>query len=136
MKLTANSNVALRVGNVGDWTEFGMDAVGVGSWSFSDTFRTRPIPSVRGLLAIQLMQVRDVNCGFTLDDNPTTAPLLWLASGSVFGVRIRPDGILASGAQEVVLAGPARIGLSNVEAGVRSYRFDLTATSVSYGLVP
>lgn len=131
MRLTANSELAIRANNEGNWIQLGMDAIGVGSWSFSDTTRTRPIPSVRALLAVQLLTVRDVNCGFTIDDNQITGPLMFMRSGNVFGVEIRPEGSV-NGATIIEVAGPARIGLTNAEGGARSFRFDMTATSVTY----
>lgn len=131
MRLTANSRISIARGTEPP-VEFGLDAAGIGAWSQSDVARTRPIPTVVGLLAVQLLDVRRGRCGFTADDNPLTAPLFFLRSGEVFAVTIRSSG-LGAGKEMVTLTGPARISLTNAEGGARSYRFDLTATSVTYG---
>ena len=130
MKLTANSRVAVRRGIAGDYTDL-TTLQGLNSWTTADTKRIRSVPSLTALAVAQLLDVTDSTAGFTIDDNATTAPLLYLRSGQVFQLRIQPEG-LGVGLDELIYTGPARINHLNTEAGARNYRFDLTATQVDY----
>ena len=133
MKLTANSRISIQRGS-GTPTVFGVFAQGLGSWSFNDSARTREVPSLRLNGASELLDVNDGSVGFNIDDNAQSAPLLFLQSGQEFTVIVYPDGN-GSGKAQVTLVGVARIQLNNAEGGTRSYRFDLTASSVQYGTV-
>lgn len=134
MILTANSRVNVRRGEAGDFTTFGLIPSGLGSWSLTDTAQTRPIPSLRAIAASQLLDVRSGTFGANFDDNATSAPLFFFASGEYFEVQVRPEGDTV-GKQQIVVVGRARIQHSNPEGGIRGYRFDLTASGITYEVV-
>lgn len=128
--LTANSEVAIRRGTAGAWIDFADPNRGLGSWQALDTARTRPVPSLPGVLAVQRLSVRDGSVSFNVDDNSLTSPLLFLRSGEEFQVRVRRNGT-GPGRPERIVTGRASINILNARGGARSYQFTLTATSVT-----
>jgi len=133
MKLTANSRVSIQRGSEPP-TLFGLIAQGLGAWSLNDRPNTRAIPTLRGIASTQLLDTRTGNVGFNVDDNASSAPLLFLASGHEFTVIVYPEGN-ASGSPQITVKGSPQITLSNPEGGIRGYRFDMPASSVVYGTV-
>ena len=131
MTLTANAELAIRQTGQAEFVELATIPTGVSGFNFSDTARTRPIPSIPATLAVQRLEVKDARVGFTIDDNEVTNPLLFMRSGKDFDVRIRRLGE-GSGNPQVTLTGPASINVTNAEAGARSYQFNLTARTVVY----
>lgn len=127
--LTANSTLDVRRGTSGAWTALGDVPAGTAAWAFNDTNRTRPIPSIPDVLAIQKLRVKDGSVTITIDDNERTHPLFFLRSGEVFQFRIRRAGI-GSGNPEAVITGPATINGTNTEGGARGFQVTLTATAV------
>lgn len=128
--LTANSTLDVRRGVAGDWTELGDIPAGVGAWAFNDTRRSRPVPSIPGIVAIQRLRVKDGSVTITVDDNERTGPLFFLRSGEEFQFRIRRGGAGAGKAQ-VVITGKASINATNAEGGARGFQVTLTATAVT-----
>lgn len=130
-KLTANSTLAVRRGTLGDWTEF-TATNGLGAFQQFSTRRTRPVPSIAPILAVQRLSIIDGSVQFTIDDNPISHPLFFLRSGDVFQVRIREDGD-GAGKHEAIVTGPASINKQDAPGGVRSFVFNLTATNGTEG---
>jgi len=130
MALTANATFAVRRGTGGDYTDLSDQPAGIASYQTTDTARTRPVPSIPGQLAIQLLDIRDGNVTFTVDDNPRTNPLFFLYSGQTFQIRVRREGD-GSGKPEDVYTGIASINLNNAEGGARSYQVTLTVSALA-----
>lgn len=131
--LTANSEVAIRRGVAGSFTDFADGTRGLGAWQFFSTRRSRPVPSLPGVLAVQLLSIRDGSISFTVDDNPLSHPLMFLRSGEVFQVRIRRRGA-GAGLPERLVTGIATINVLNAEGGARSFQFALQATALTEGV--
>lgn len=127
--LTANSTLDVRRGTAGAWTALGDVPAGIAAWAFNDTHRSRPIPSIPGILAVQKLRVRDGSVTITTDDNERTSPLFFLRSGEEFQFRIRRAGEGAGRAQAII-TGKATINITNAEGGARGYQVTLTATAV------
>jgi len=130
MALTAAATFAVRQDSADDWTDLSDQPAGIAGYQATDTTRTRPVPSIPGQLAVQLLDVHDGNVTFTVDDNPRTNPLFFLRSGENFQVRVRREGD-GSGKPEDVYEGIASINLNNAEGSTRSYQVTLTVSALN-----
>lgn len=127
--LTSQATIAIKLSSSNNYVDISDQSAGVSGWNDTISQRTRPIPTIQGSLAVQLLIVRDGNVNFTIDDNSITHPLLFLRSGEEFNIRIRPAGD-GAGKEQTVHTGLMTISLNNAPGGARTFQCTLTTTSV------
>ena len=128
MTLTASASLEVRRGTTGDFTDLSDQPAGISGWNETVTQRNRQVPSIPGILAVQLLTIRDGNVSFTVDDNERTHPLMFMRSGEAFDVRIKHD---ASGTAGITYSGIASINMTSTPGGTRGFQFSLTVTALA-----
>ena len=129
MSLTSASKVALAIGS-DSFVDISAEASGLGSWQLVDTRRTRPIPSVPGVLVVQRLPNGTASATFTIDDNSVTHPLLFMRAGEAAKLRVQPFGAGATKAQTILTGLLRSVALSNPPGDVRQFSVTLEASAV------
>ncbi|WP_420431382.1 hypothetical protein [Candidatus Poriferisocius sp.] len=129
MSLTSASKVALALGSAA-YVDLSAEADGLGAWQIVDTRRTRPIPSLPGVLVIQRLPTGTASATFTVDDNATTHPLLFMQVGKTAKLRVQPFGTKAGLAQTILTGILRTITMSNPPDNARVFSVTLEASAV------
>ena len=129
--LTASSVVEVRRGTTGDYTSVGL--AGLGNYGISRARRNRRIPALGLAARSQTLTIVDGSISIPVDDNRVTAGLFWLRSGAMFDCRVWPTGT-GSGNRWIRMVGPATIGITAPEGGVRRYAVTIVGSQITEGV--